>query len=435
MDVRLLTALSISALILTACSNTKKTEDVFPQYSQGDGVLCSPQSLIKTKFIVNYEDGRMEVVHSENADVFVKKFLKPNIQAIKYVEYDQLIKLDDPSSFATENQMGAASDNWGSEKVHAEVAWNQGLYGAGVKVAVVDAAVDYSQPQLSPRLSVNTQEQSGSNGFDDDGNGYKDDVYGWDFYVNGPQPETFVMPGPQEEPNWHGSHVAGIILADHMTGSVKGMAPQAELIPVNFMDRQGGGNLSDAIEGIKYAASRGAKIINASWGGQGCSESLRQAILTASTTGNGGKGLLFISAAGNDGVDFDKVPSSYYTFPAVFNLANQLTIAATDSFDIMANFSNKSYNWVQFAAPGVGIISTVPRFFSTSGTTSLSGTSMATPFVSGAAALIWSAKPNATASQVKQALLKSTDFKSLKTVTQGRLNVDRALQEIRRIVP
>ncbi len=208
---------------------------------------------------------------------------------------------------------------------------------------------------------------------------------------------------------------------------MSGVAPRAQLIQASFLDDQNG-SIGAGISAIQFAASHGAKIINASWGGSACSETLKETISEV-----GQKGVLFVAASGNEGIDYDKYP--YYSYPAAFNLANQITVAATDFLDRMTAFSNRSFSLVHIGAPGDEIRSAVPLAASASRYKLLSGTSMAAPFVSGTAALLWSAKPNATAAQIKQAILLSTDFRSYKVSTQGRLNVEKALSEIRRIVP
>lgn len=421
--------LFLSAILLSACAQNKSSDSVFPENTSSSS--CSTDTLLKNKFIVNYEDGRIEVVEMENREVFVRHFLEPKLDQIKHVEYDQLIVLDDPQSSTQLDITPNNSGLWGPGKIQADSVWAEGIDGTGVLVGVVDAAVDYDQPQLATTLARNSFETA--NGFDDDGNGLVDDEYGWDFYDNQPKP-IISLPANSDDPkNEHGSHVAGIILADPSKGSVKGVAYGAKLIPANFMNSVGAGTMSGAVQAVRYVASRGAKVINASWGGYNCSATLRQTIADVSNNGNNGKGILFVAAAGNDGVDFDR--TARYTYPAVFNFANQLTIAATNVSDAMANFSNRSYNLVHFAAPGVNILSTVPTMFNTGGVASLDGTSMAAPMASGAAALLWSARPDATAAQIKQALMASTDAKLLKVSTQGRLNVRRALEELRRILP
>jgi subtilisin family serine protease len=219
--------------------------------------------------------------------------------------------------------------------------------------------------------------------------------------------------------------VSGIIAADPRYGSVQGVAPSALLIPAQFIANDGGGSLGDAVLALQYAAKRGAKIINASWGGAPCVASLRDAFLALES-----QGILVVVAAGNDGRDIDYYPE----FPASFNLSNQVTIAASSRADYMTSWSNSGFQYVHLAAPGEGILSTVPN----NGTAYMDGTSMAAPFVSGAAALIWADRPQATAVQVKQALLQSVDVTpnhEFRVLTRGRLNVQKALSALRQLVP
>lgn len=401
---------------LMACS-PKTSTNVFPEKNSANGYACAAER-IENKFLVEWEDGRFTIESAENADQFTENFIEPQLEQIRHVEFDKKIKLFE-SKITPVTVGSSAFDNWGQETVHADYAWNQNVKGQGVTVAVVDAAVDYSHPQLSPRLAKNLSEVNGVPGVDDDGNGYIDDYYGWDVYGNRATP-------PVAHDNVHGSHVAGIILADHNTGSVKGVAPQATLVPVNFMDPEGGGTIGTAILAVKYAASRNVKIINASWGGPQCSEALKNTIASV-----GKQGILFVAASGNEYIDFDR--DYRMMFPAVFNLSNQITVAATSPNDYLTDFSNRSYSVVHIGAPGAGIVSTVPG-----GVGMLDGTSMATPFVVGAAALLWSDRPAATLDQVKTAILSSVDVipgKEYKVSTRGRLNIQKALDKLRSLVP
>jgi subtilisin family serine protease len=413
-------ALLFFALVFTACAQTKTVGSVFPN-SSAQSVTCSGEQLITKRFLVTYEDGRFEIISNPDKDDFVENFLKPNLAAIRHVEYDAKLKISQYQTQAYNTATGQP-DNWGQTKVSAPAVWNLGYNGDGVKVAVVDAAVDYSQPQINPQLSINTAEYNGKAGIDDDGNGYVDDVYGWDFANNKPQPT--ITAG-----NDHGTHVSGIILANHNAGPVLGMAQNAKLIPVNFMDQDGGGSIGNAILGIKYAAARGANVINASWGGGACSETLRETIQSLAD-----QNIMFIAASGNDYVDYDISGPSYYSYPAVFNLPNQMTVAATDVNDYVSDFSNKSYTLVQLGAPGVQVWSTVPNATQEY----MSGTSMATPFVTGAVALLMGARPNATYTQIKQAILSTVDViagRPYKVSSQGRLNVQKALTSLLQNVP
>ncbi|RYZ76013.1 MAG: alkaline serine protease, partial [Proteobacteria bacterium] len=218
----------------------------------------------------------------------------------------------------------------------------------------------------------------------------------------------------------HGTHVSGVIAADSSAGTIRGLAQGAKILPLDFMTNDGSGNISDAIRAMYYAASQGAKVINASWGGAPCSSTLQKAI-----TDIGAQGVLFVAAAGNSGVDIEAEPE----YPAAFGLPTQITVGASTSNDRMAIFSNYSYSLVNIMAPGVGIWSTYPG----NSTQSMNGTSMASPFVAGAAAVLFGARPNATPQQVKSALLASVDAGPFQVETRGRLNLRKALIEIQKL--
>lgn len=401
--VRLLLGVS-AILVLSACSQ-KTSSSVFTQSS----AQCAGQK-IENKFIVYWEDGRFTVEHSPDAETFKREFVEPNLALIRQVEHDRVIKMETPAQTAAPS----SSDFWGQNQVEADALWNEGITGSGVLVGVVDSTVDTDNAQLASRIAINDKDIPG-NGIDDDGNGYVDDTYGVSFVSN-----------PVSGMNPHGTHVSGIILADSTKGYMKGMAPGAKLVAAPFLnnDKDGSGDLGDAIRAMQYAASRGVKIINASWGGAPCVPSLTNAFADLSR-----KGVLLVVAAGNSGADLDRSPS----YPAAFNFPNQITVGASDVFDYMASFSNSSFSLVHLTAPGVNVFSTTP--FGTYET--MSGTSMAAPFVSGAAALLWSARPNATASQIRQALVRGVDVvpgKQSKTASQGRLNVRKALEELKKLV-
>lgn len=237
-----------------------------------------------------------------------------------------------------------------------------------------------------------------------------------------------------EDDNLHGTHVAGLIGAsgDEASGLV-GICQRAKMMPVKIASKKGIITDSDILAGIQYAVSKGAKVVNGSFGGGQSSLAIKSAIKNASKT-------LFVVAAGNGdpyfgiGYDIDKRP----VFPAAYDLPNLLVVAATDNLDQLAPFSNFGLKRVQIAAPGVNIVSTVPikrtlmmeQINMNVEKSSLSGTSMATPIVTGAAALAWSKIPSLTAGQVRARIIASGDkLASLKgkTSSEARINLDKLL--------
>jgi subtilisin family serine protease len=409
MDVQKILSAVACVLVFTACSK-KSADTVFSDSTALDSAACMGQA-IKNKFIVQWEDDSFTVESGTDAESFKQEFIAPQLEKIRRVEFDRRIQIEATKEYAT----SAVSDTWGQSMIKASSAYSQGIYGQGVKVAVVDAYVDVTHPQLAGRIAVNTGETP-NNGIDDDNNGVIDDYYGASFVS---------VPASTSSPSPHGSHVAGIIAADSSYGPVQGLAPQAKIIPAQFIANDGGGSLGDAVLALQYAASRGAKIINASWGGAPCVSSLRSAFQNLES-----KGILVVVAAGNDARNIDVYPE----FPASFNLSNQITVAASSVSDFMTSWSNSGFGLVHVAAPGEHILSTIPGNTSTY----MDGTSMAAPFVSGTAALLWSAKPNATAQQIKAAIEQSVDVTSgheFKVKTRGRINIQKALQVLGQLVP
>lgn len=411
MDVQKFLSAVACAFVLAACSNQKTTASVFPENGALDSNACLGQA-IRNKFIVQWEDGKFSTESASDGDAFTKNFIEPQLDKIRFVEFDRQIKVE---STVRESAANTLVDSWGQDKISARTIWAQGFYGQNIKVAVVDSFVDTTHPQIQPRIAINTAEIP-NNDIDDDNNGVIDDYYGASFVS---------VPSNNPTPSGHGTHVSGIIAADSRFGSVEGVAPQALLIPAQFIANDGGGSLGDAVMAMQYSASRGAKIINASWGGAPCVSSLRNSFLELER-----KGILVVVAAGNDGRDIDIYPE----FPASFNLSNQITVAAASVTDFMTSWSNSGFAMVHVAAPGEDILSTVPG----GATAYMDGTSMAAPFVSGAAALLWSARPQATATQIKSALLQGVDVipgREFKVSTYGRINVAKALEKLKQLVP
>ncbi|MBK6685765.1 MAG: discoidin domain-containing protein [Deltaproteobacteria bacterium] len=294
---------------------------------------------------------------------------------------------------------------WGLAKIGAPAAWDRTIGDRSMIVAVVDTGIDLAHPELSSNGWLNTQEV-GSNGLDDDGNGYVDDVAGWDFYSNDN--------GPADD-NGHGTHVAGTIGASGDNGQgVAGVNWRVQLQALKVLGANGSGSLWGAAQAIHYAARNGAKVVNASFGCQGCNVSYMQQAIVALNDAGG----LFVAAAGNNGSNNDSLPF----YPAAYTEAAVIAVAATNPSDTLASFSNYGVTSVDLAAPGTSILSTQPN----NGYASFDGTSMAAPHVAGAVALFWSAHPNATAPEVKARLYATVAARSTlagKVGTGGRLDV------------
>ncbi|MDO8586327.1 MAG: S8 family serine peptidase [Armatimonadota bacterium] len=284
-----------------------------------------------------------------------------------------------------------------------------------VIVAVIDTGARYTHEDLAANMWSNPGETPG-NGIDDDGNVYVDDVYG----IN-----AITASGNPNDDNGHGTHVSGTIGAvGNNSKGVAGVAWRVKIMACKFADSGGSGYTSDEIECIDYAISKGAHIINASWGGPNYNQSLYDAIAAARDAG-----IIFVAAAGNGGSDQigdnnDIVPE----YPASYDLDNIVSVAATDRNDGLASFSNYGLNSVDLGAPGASITSAVNTSDSAYGVKS--GTSMAAPHVSGALALLAAAYPGDTYSQLTARLLTTTDpIPALdgKCQTDGRLNLYGAL--------
>jgi subtilisin family serine protease len=306
----------------------------------------------------------------------------------------------------------------------ARTAWANGKTGSSsVYIGVIDEGVMHTHPDLAANFGTNPGEIAG-NGIDDDGNGYKDDVRGWDFAAN----DATVFDGVSDD---HGTHCAGTIGAvGGNAAGVAGVVWNVKMLSGKFLGSTGG-TTANAIKAIDYFTDlktrAGLKIVatSNSWGGGGFSQALQDAIVRANNNN-----ILFIAAAGNGGSDgIGDNNNTVANYPSNYPVANVIAVASITSTGALSSFSNFGSTQVDLGAPGSGIWSTIPRRSGSTvvgGYASYNGTSMATPHVSGAAALYASVNPTASMTTIKNAILSSvtpTASLSGKTVTGGRLNV------------
>jgi subtilisin family serine protease len=337
---------------------------------------------------------------------------QPGVIAVGPDEIIQIQRTPNDPSFGSlwglnnTGQSGGTAD----ADIDAAEAWDISTGTRATIVAVIDTGVDYNHPDLAANMWRNAGETPGD-GIDNDGNGFVDDVFGYDFANNDGNPM---------DDEGHGTHVAGTIGAVGNNGvGVTGVNWNTRIMALKFLDANGSGATSNAIKSLNYAVQMGAHITNNSWGGGGADSNLAAAINRARTAGQ-----IFVAAAGNSGTNNNT--AAFY--PANYSLSydNVVSVASTDRNNNLSSFSNYGATAVQLAAPGSSILSTTPNnTYST-----YSGTSMAAPHVSGALALLRDANPTWTYQELLNILKSSVDpLASLtgKVSTGGRLNVFRML--------
>ena len=287
--------------------------------------------------------------------------------------------------------------------IDAPEAWEISKGSHSVVVAVTDTGLDWDHPDIYDNLWVNSGEVQ-NNGVDDDGNGYTDDIIGWDFYSGDNNPD---------DDDGHGTHVAGAVGAVGNNGTgVSGVNWNVSIMPLRIMGPQGA-STSASVAAIEYAVNNGARVINASWGGPGYSHAIRDAIAYANE-----HEVLFVTASGNDGRNSDQMSN----YPNNYDQPNIVSVTSTDWNDRMSDFSTYGATTVDLAAPGSGIYST----YRGGGYQYLDGTSMSSPIVAGAAALALSVDPGLTVHELKDLMMGTVDpLSDLQgwCVTGGRLNV------------
>ena len=295
----------------------------------------------------------------------------------------------------------------------APEAWKTTTGNQKVVIAVIDTGIDRNHEDLAANMWTNKAEANGILGVDDDDNGYIDDIYGLDAFADDLDPM---------DENGHGTHVAGIIGAiGNNTIGVSGVNWTAKIMALRFMGVEGGSD-ADALECINYIIGINKKggnvrVINVSWGGGGENPVVGDAIATLKS-----ENILFMAAAGNNGTNNDFTPH----YPSSYAMDNIIAVAGTDNRGNKAASSSYGAKSVDVGAPGENIASTYPE----NKYSYMSGTSMATPFVSGLAALLWSHWGNIPYQDIRDIILASIDpLPSLKgiTVTGGRINASTAL--------
>lgn len=345
--------------------------------------------------------------------------------SVEYAEPDYYLHhTATPNDVFFNNQWGLLNTGASFGKPGADIgatqAWDFTQGSDNIIVAVSDTGIDLTHPDLAPNAWINPGEVPG-NGIDDDGNGFIDDIKGWNFVDK----NNDTGPGF----DFHGTHVAGTVgAAGNNSIGVTGVAWRVKLMAVKFINGNKG-KTSHAVRSINYAveqrrAGQNVRVINASWGGEGDSNSLREAIASA-----GNAGILFVCAAGNGGADFrgdDNDETPFFPSQLSDEMNSVISVSALDRSDNLASFSNYGHSTVSLGAPGVEVMSTLPG----GNYGQLNGTSMATPHIAGAAVLLWAREPDLTPAQVKERLLsKAVPVLTLasKTESSARANIFNAI--------
>lgn len=361
--------------------------------------------------------------------------LKANPE-VEFIEPNYILSLDpDYKQNAQQvnqqdlNQMAASGTSLYSQSmapVQVTESWaieKQPASATKVIVAVIDTGLDVEHAVFKQSGAVykNLAEVNGVTGVDDDHNGYVDDINGWNFVNNSP-----VMYDDSD----HGTHVSGIVLGvGQDIFQVPVLESKVRIMPLKFLDGNGSGSTANAISAIYYAVANGAKVINNSWGGPSYSRSLHDAYAYAYS-----QNVVIVTAAGNSNLNITYEPM----YPAALDTPSNISVGSSTSTDRRSSFSNYSSTLVHVFAPGSSIMSTIPGSQCSDPAnlfyyclTSLSGTSMASPFVAGLAALAIREAPQLSAYQIRGVILSSIDSVSFLngfSQTAGRVNALKTVQ-------
>lgn len=374
-------------------SETVETWDLVPGLEH---LTCSRDSADAAE-VVQRIAGALGIVEYAEPDYLYRLGATPNDTS-----YGLLWGLNNTGQTVNKDRGTANND------IDANLAWDVTTGSSAVVVGMADSGVRRTHVDLAANIWTNPGEIAG-NGVDDDGNGYTDDTWGWDFWNNDNNPD---------DDNGHGSHTAGTVGAVGNNGTgLTGVCWTVRLVGLKIGSASGSVSSSAGISAVNYCVTKGIKVSNHSWGGSTSSSAFNSAVTSAQAAGH-----MLVCAAGNSGVSTPFYPASY-------SHDNILSVAAVDNDGRMASFSNYGATNVDLGAPGVTIYSCSKN--SNTSYAYLSGTSMAAPHVTGTAALVWARNPSWTYAQVRSKILSSAKpLSSLagKTVTGGLLNANNAVR-------
>jgi thermitase len=451
MKVRVL----ILSFVFGACSFAQANSNVkFDSHKSGELLVQLKSALLRErdsksqiKLAIEKKIGVGKVVHihelQTNKTIHLVRLSRDKDlrAAIETLKLDENVLFAEPNYIVRIQEQGIPNDPdfgkiWGLKNVgqidpdgqegnaRADIdilpVWAMGIHGSKkIVVAIVDTGVDWDHPDLAANLYLNSWDST-QDGKDNDGNGFTDDFHGWNFSNH---------TNDSRDDHNHGTHIAGVIGAvGNNTKGVCGVNWDVSLLPIKIFDKNGYGEIEGIIEGINYATMMKVSVINNSWGGGAYSEILEGAFGKARDAG-----ILVIASAGNNGTNNDIAPF----YPANYQVDNIISVAATDNKDNLAKFtyqgqsagsSNYGRRTIHVTAPGSNIYSTIPGGYEFK-----SGTSMASPHVSGLAALLWAANPTWTYSEIKNRLIMTSDpitALMYKTFSGGRINAYNALMGI-----
>ena len=419
----------LALLALTAAAATAQTGN---QYVEGELIIkFKPHTTEAEKEAILADLGaydvktlkRIQAKHGKITGLSVGNAIGRyrNNPKIEYIEPNYVLTLNETPDDPRFDQLwgmlntGQTGGTAGAD-ISATSAWDVFTGSDNVVIGIIDTGLDYNHPDIAANAWTNPGEIPG-NGIDDDANGFVDDVHGWDFVNDDNDPM---------DDNGHGTHCGGTIggVGDNGIG-VAGVNWRVKMMGLKFLSSGGSGSTADAVEAIEYATMMGVRLTSNSWGGGGYSQAMYDAIADAQANG-----ILFVAAAGNSSSNNDVSPH----YPSNYDLDNVVSVAATDHNDALASFSSYGATTVDLAAPGVDIMSTFPG----NNYGLLSGTSMATPHVSGALGLIFGRFPAIGGADAKSLLLNFVDpVAGLEGVvlTGGRLNAFMPIAEPDSIAP